>query len=185
MTISDVISCIGVVISFFGSYYAAKGLLSLNVEDILKCHPTYAGVTHSSEDIKNIIQARIDARIGIFYVLVSGIVQMTTITKNIWPEILITEIVLDRIVIFGLIIFLILHVISRKHINRMVINVNKTYLRNEINAIPERINGVSLDTINFIIERSKDYFNLRPKKGQTLQEFLNDVSEFVGAKRLY
>ena len=59
------------------------------------------------------------------------------------------------------------------------------FLKNRINSAPEKINGVSFNETTFIISCASGYFNLVQRENEDLQSFMNRISDYVGAKRLY
>ena len=185
MTAGEIGNLLGIILSFIGACYAAKGLLSLDPRDILRSHPSHSGISHSLEDMTKIVSTRIEAIMGILYVFISLIIQIGLLSKMTWKDNVLSEMALIVITIVVISFILFINAISKKIIKKMVTQVNKVYLRDKINSTPERLNGNNFNNIQNIIMYADGYFSIKQQEEESLQDFMNRISDFVGAKHLY
>ena len=184
MTIGDTINLICIASSFIGAYYAARGLLSLDPTEILKSYSSYTGIIHSLEDMTTIVRLRLDIRMGILYVVLSAILQVLTLPKNELKDYELSYTCFFFVIVLVVTIFYWMHISSQKILIEKVTQVNKLYLKKIIDKIPNRINGLSMFNYDLIFNCAKNYFGMQKKEDQEIKEFLDEISDFVGAKKI-
>lgn len=184
MTIGETGNLIGIFSGVVGAMYAARGIISLNPNEILRSYSSYNDIVHSREEMTAIVKLRIEARMGILYVILSSIIQVSALSKSSWKDYELTYEYISLIIIIVTITVYFLHLLSKKYVNLNVNQVNKLYVKYKIDSIPERINGASMLDYDFIVKLAENYF-MKQKADQSIIEFLNEVSAFVGSDKRF
>jgi magnesium-transporting ATPase (P-type) len=173
---------VAILFNLLGTIYMAKGLLSLEPAELLRSYPPYTAVRHSLEAMRSVVGHRIETSKGIIFIIIAVIIQVSILLmSNIYKtQILsILQIIGGVIVIIGLAVFI--HFVTPWYTNMKVLEVNKLFVKNEIN----KLKSMPLSERQYIISCADDYFSMRPREDETTPQFIKRIAEYVGANDPY
>jgi hypothetical protein len=185
LTLEKAVNFISVILNLYGTYCMAKGLLSLHPREILNNHPSYTSIVHSNDEITAIISNRLETAKGIIYIVFAVIVQIVLLFLNdTQKSAMVSTAVSFYIILCIVFLYKLDNYVTNGYKRHKVDEVNKYFIREKINQIPEKVNG-TFNSTEEIRRYASCYFGLNQNKGEEFQDFMNRISDFVGAKHLY
>ncbi|WP_333593600.1 hypothetical protein [Anaerospora hongkongensis] len=172
MTVDVFINIVVVLLNLIGTYFMARGLLSLSPKDILKSHPTYSSVYHSKAEMTVMVKNRIETAMGIIIIIFAVGLQIMLFVNDSWKLIFInTGVTVFLSLCLILIFFFLTKTVIPKYIEKKVTEVNKYYVISEVQS-----GNCPFTNSGFFARRIEDYFGLFKQEGETDDDFVERVA---------
>lgn len=185
LTLDKVANFISIFLNLFGTYCMAKGLLSLHPREILSSHPSYTSIIHSLDEITAIISNRIETAKGCIYIVSAVSIQFVLLfLTDIQKSATVSISVIICILLCTVLLYWLDNLATNRYRRFKVDEANKYFVREKINKATGNVNG-TFNNIENILCYANYYFNLTQNDGEDFQDFMNRISDFVGAKHLY
>lgn len=185
MKLEILVNIISGIFSLYGTYCMSKSILSLEPKEILKSHPSYSDIMHSLEEVTSIIRNRIETLKGLLFICLGVSVQISNyFFVESWKASLVDTSIVNVAIVLLIILNVKIEQCSNNAVRSKVIETNKYYVREKINSIDNKVNGGIIEFLN-IKPLAEYYFELYQDENEEITKYLNRISDFVGAKRLY
>jgi hypothetical protein len=186
LTLEQCGNSLAIWFSVLGTYYMVKGFLSLAPIEILKVMPGNASIVHSLEDIRNVVQQRVESRIGIIFIILSAVVQISILLLNGENKNQPVQIYVLIILICSFIISTIVsHCLCHRYTKVKILETNKLYVKEQINSGIKDSGGLGFNNSIFIKSCAEHYFLMNINEGEHIAQYINRVAKFVGANTPY